>query len=261
MRTLIRVKLKNPKAIQDIENWLMECDFNPTTIYFSEEDRKIIIDNPLQPNGESNPLISSAVARKVTRILGTIPCEEEERATAIHTAKWSVDFTDPILVRISGIVCIQDRYMTVRLRHQISKSLEAATEELIKKIINREDLFEKLENFKIPVREPGSTSNAYIGLVCLPADPALKQKAKQDKFLERKTAYLSIIAMTVFSVVGFYLFFISSSDTGLRWVSGFFDRFATTFAATAALSFANYKFYLSKLKNQPIISWKQEKLS
>ena len=80
--------------------------------------------------------------------------------------------------------------------------------------------------------------------------------AKLDRRTELRLFWMMLIATGVFFVIGFVLYVLSSPEGWLRWVSGAFDRLATTAAATAAVSYLGYLFHLRELRQKPVIDWK-----
>jgi len=106
----------------------------------------------------------------------------------------------------------------------------------------------------IPVREPLSVADAYVGKV-LPPGKLMKARARLDKKAELQLArWFAFITLACF-VVGGILFDVSRADSRVRWLSGAFDRLATAAAVTWVVSYLNYYFYLRELESKPIVDW------
>jgi hypothetical protein len=106
----------------------------------------------------------------------------------------------------------------------------------------------------IPVREPLSVADAYVGKV-LPPGQLMKARARLDKKAELQLArWFALITLACF-VVGGVLFDVSRADTFARWLSGAFDRLATAAAVTWVVSYLNYHFYLRDIESKPIVDW------
>jgi hypothetical protein len=265
MRTLVYVDIRKPDSderdAESIREWLSSAGFRPQGIAFTAAQEDIINRN-LQL-GEIEPAlggIPEVSIRQAAEILCSIPLTEQERQQALNTTRFAVHYIDHSHgTTVWGLVCVDSPTMSVRWRHRVSRSLERATEEFVTKLWDAagpDKLFKEFSTgHTIPVREPLSTTDAYFGEV-LPPGPKLKELAKLGKSIELKIAKWSLVATTLFFLVGGLLFYLSMADSTLRWFSGVFDRLATTGAATAAVSFLNYLFHLHALQRKPIVDWK-----
>jgi hypothetical protein len=264
MRTLVYVDIRNPHSddedAKSIHEWLLSAGFHPQEIAFTPEQQDVIKKNlqlgEIEPALEGIPEISN---RQAAEILCSIPLSEQERQQALNTARFAVHFNDPHGTTVWGLVCIDSPTMNVRWRHRVSRSLERATEDFVAKLWDEAGPDKKFKEFEaghtIPVREPLSITDAYIGEV-LPPGPKLKELARRGKSIELKIAKWSIIVTILCFLAGGLLFYFSQPDSMKRWWSGVFDRLATTGAATAAVSYLNYLFHLHDLQRKPIVDWK-----
>ncbi|MET0398919.1 MAG: hypothetical protein ABW277_19160 [Longimicrobiaceae bacterium] len=266
MRTLIQVVLRDEGerelTEESVRAWFAAAGFRPALISLSHETKLSLVLNdestPVFTSG-SEPLVE-VVNRHAADILLAIPLSDQERYHALNTAKYVIHYDDAVHgTTVWGLLGIDLPNVTVRWRQRVSKSLERATEELVAKVWQNSgpgNLFEPFSpGHNVPVREPRSTTDAYVGEI-LPPGPRLKQRARADKSAELKTALWVSIATGACFVTGLLLFLVSSPDSGLRWVSGAFDRLATTGAATAVVSYLSYLFHLRELQRKPIIDWK-----
>lgn len=265
MRTLVYLDIRKPTSDENDTNslyeWLSLTGFRPKPIDFSQEQQNIIRRN-LQP-GEIEPAlegIEDVSTRQAAEILCSIPLTEQERQQALNTVRYSIHFVDHFHgTTVWGVVCLDSPTMSVRWRHRVSRSLERATEEFVARLWEQAGPDKMFQEFAlghtIPVREPLSTTDAYIGEV-LPPGPKLKELARHGKSIELKIAKWSLIVTALCFLAGGILFYLSTADSVMRWSSGVFDRLATTGAATAAVSYLNYLFHLHELQRKPIIDWK-----
>lgn len=265
MRTLVYMDIRKPHSddedTKSIREWLSSVGFRPQEVAFTPDQQDTIRRNlqlgEIEPALEGIPEISN---RQAAEILCSIPLSEQERQQALNTARFSIHFIDHFHgTTVWGLVCVDSPTMSVRWRHRVSRSLERATEDFVAKLWDEAGPDKKFKEFAsghtIPVREPLSTTDAYIGEV-LPPGPKLKELAKRGKSIELKISKWSLIVTVLCFVLGGVLYYNSKSDSLARWWSGVFDRLATTGAATAAVSYLNYLFHLHDLKRKPIVDWK-----
>lgn len=268
MRTLIQIQLRQPLQEGDVagrlETWLDNSGFRPQRFELPEEARVNLLHSeeatPQEPYGSE--LDIEIARRHAIDILQAIPLVEQERQHALSTGRFVVHFDDYVHGSIVwGLVCIDAPSVTFRWRHRVSRSLERATEELVEKIwLSSNDdstaLFRPFtSSHSIPVREPRSTTDAYVGEILQPG-PRLVSRARKDKKTEVRVALWSFVGTAICFVAGFVLFLCSQPEGTLRWISGAFDRLATTGAATAVVSYLSYRFHLQDLQRKPIIDWK-----
>lgn len=265
MRSLIQLRMRQDSTQNNeqlVKDWFEVSGFRPQEIDLADDIKELIRHND-QPGINSKFKIADYDKlhdKHAIEILLTIPWADQERHYALKTAKYSIHYDDPTHGNVVwGLVCIEKPSITVRWRHKVSKSLERATEEFVDRVWDEASagrLFEKFsQGHRIPVREPNSTTDAYIGEILSPG-PLLKDRAKKDKQTELKLGKFSLIATFIFFIIAFYLFITSAPDSLPRWTSGVFDRLATTGATTALLSYLSYFFHAWELKIKPIIDWK-----
>lgn len=265
MRTLIQLEIRQDGDQEIIEksvnDWFKRSGFRPKEIEITEDVKTMIRRND-QQNIHSKFKVEDSdniAGRQAIEILMTVPVAEQERHHALNTAKYVIHFDDHTHGNVVwGLVCIEETSMTVRWRHKVSRSLERASEELVAKIwqeVNSAKLFEPFTpTHRIPVREPNSTTDAYIGEILVPG-PRLKDRAKKDKKTELKLGNWAIIGTAICFAGGLALFTVSQPESLLRWVSSAFDRLATTGATTAVVSYLSYYFHVWELQRKPIIDW------
>ncbi len=266
MRTLVQVVIRpehRESAEETIKRWLQDSGFRPEAISLDDDARASIL-TAEEPNIIVSPVASdslSEIARgHAIEILCTVPLIDRERHLALHYARLVIHFEDHVHgTTVWGIVCIDSPSITIRWRHRVSRSLERATEELVQKIwknSGQEHLFEPFTHgHSIPVREPHSTTDAYLGEI-LPPGGRLRERAKRDKKSELRVARWAVIVTVACFLIGLILYLFSDPNSFLRWVSGAFDRLATTGAATAMVSYLSYLFHLQELSRKPVIDWK-----
>jgi hypothetical protein len=241
----------------EVKEWLVHSGFRPENVTFDDASRERLLDNDRPDPPKQSEL--DVPSRHAFDILSSIPRADQERHHTLNTTKFVIRFDDQHGYVVWGLVGIDPPIVTVRWRHRVSRSLEQATEDLVAKVWESSGSGKLFTAFPshciVPVREPLNTSDAYLGEV-LPPGPLLKQRAKEDKKTELKIFWVMLFATLLAFGLGFTLFFLSSPEHVVRWISSAFDRLATTAAATAAVSFLSYYFHLHELQRKPMIDWK-----
>ena len=146
-----------------------------------------------------------------------------------------------------------------RHAHTSSADAERATENLVTRAWPKcgpEKLFRMFtDDQTIPVKEPNSIHEVYVGVVLAPGE-AMEQRARSDKKLELRIAKYALGASAILTVIGVVLFLLSKQESVVRWLSGATDRLATTALATMALSWLNFRVHLAELQRQPVVDWR-----
>ena len=260
MRTLVQTLLRpTPPTVQVdsyVKDWLERSGFRPQEVILNDVVRADLLKSDDFPTNAPDDLAT----RHVIDIVLAIPRFDQERYYALSTARFLVHFDDPVhATTVWGLVCIDAPSVIIRWRHRVSKSLEHATKELVDKVWLNSGPDKMFEPFSpgqnIPVREPRSTTDAYVGEI-LPPGPRIRERARTDKRTELRIVNVAAFVTLISLVIGFTLFIVSSPDGTLRWVSGFFDRLTTTSAMTGVVSWLSYYFHFKDLQRKPIVDWK-----
>ena len=267
MRALIQLSLRPPQDHYEddgaLTDWLAKSGFRPQAVSLPPEvmrqlrhddEQRAVAETESSDIGDIDPAADHAA-----EILRSIPRYDRERRQALKTVKYVIRFDDSHGDTVWGVVCVDKPTITVRWRHRTTRSLERATEALVQKVwesAHESGLFMPFkEGQRIPVREPLITSNAYYGEI-LPPGNELIVKARRDKNIEIKVAQIALYTALSCLAIAFVTFYWSRPDTAVRWLSGFFDRLATTAAATSVVSYLNYYFHLKNLQSKPYVDWK-----
>jgi len=260
MRTLVQTLLRptTPTVQVDsyVKDWLESSGFRPQAVTLSGAVQADLLKSDDFPANAPDNLAT----RHVIDIVLAIPRFDQERYYALSTAKFLIHFEDPVhATTVWGLVCIDAPSVIIRWRHRVSKSLEHATKALVDKVwLNSgpDKMFEPFSSGQnIPVREPRSTTDAYVGEI-LPPGPRIRERARADRRTELRIVNVAAGVTLLSLVVGFALFIISDPNGNLRWVSSFFDRLATTAAMTGAVSYLSYYFHFRDLQRKPTVDWK-----
>jgi hypothetical protein len=274
MRALVQIDLKIPildeTDSKSLRSWLESSGFSPQKFtseneIFTNENNKMleILIKKNQPDDVDKTFIdniSEIHINQAINILFSIPLAEQERKHALNTSAYVIHFNDHVHnMTVWGLVCVDGQTVRTRWRHHLSRTLEIATEEYVSKLwknVGSEGIFKPfVKGHKIPIREPQSTDDAYSGEI-MPVGESLKERAKEEIGNELRIGFWRLI-ITIFCLsAGLLLFIFSNNETWVRWLSGFFDRLATTGAATALVSYLSYYFYMRDLERKPIIDWK-----
>jgi len=261
MRTFVQLKLRQvepPTTDEAVRKWLEAARLRPEPVEIPKEIRELLFVKDEIPK-ESQIGIGDTAFDHAINILLAIPRFDLERAHAIENAKYIIHLDDTAhSATMWGLVCIDDPTVTVRWRHRSTLSLERATEELITSVWENsgpEKLFHKFElGHRIPVREPLSTNDAYVGEV-LGTTKARVMRAKEEKRSELRIAFFAAVTALVCTIGGIYTFLHSKPEDFVHWIGGALDRIATVALVTAAVSWLGYRFRRQELEEKPTINW------
>jgi len=259
MRTLVQLELRrrDEGALEAATSWFEEAGFRPVAITLTDSVKSYLRSTP-EPQSNELPTDHTTDLFHAFEILSSIPLAEEERHLALNTAKLVVKFDDLHGNVVWGLVCIDAQWVNIRWRHKLSRSLERATEHLIACVweaAGPDKVFREFpEGATVPVREPRSTNEAYVGVI-LARRSRRRERARAEKGTERKLAFGGLLATAMSLLAGYVLFYSSTPGSYVLWLSGFFDRLATTALATSAVAYLQYWFHLRDLERKPIIDW------
>ena len=266
MRTFLELTLQSDQdSLENVFTWLKKAEFMPfpdssegSIAKCLESKKECLLETEL-PSLDANTTLEVPI-QHAFNIFTAIPLVENERQQAWNTARWVIRSDYQHGNQAWGLVCIDGHSVVIRWRHRITRSLESATARLVSSacgLISEGKLFRQFKQEQIVVvREPLSTSDAYIGEILSPG-PLLVERARNDKKTEIWITTTMLIGTAVFFVLGFYFFRIKPDPNSIdRWISGFFDRLATTALLTAAISYLSYYLHLRDLRKKTIIDWK-----
>jgi hypothetical protein len=210
MRTFVQLKLRQvepPTPEEAVRKWLEAARLSPQAITIPQPTREA-----LSGSDEVSPDIrvpSDSANKHALDIFLAIPRFELERDFALETSKYIIHLDDTANNTIVwGLVCVDGTTVTIRWRHRSTKSLEYATELLIKNVWEHagpEKLFHAFEpGHRIPVREPRSTNDEYAGVV-LGTRNARIAHARTEKKSERRIAFGALAVFVICTYGGYQL--------------------------------------------------------
>lgn len=266
MRSLVQLTLKPLRADQDtaentVKMWLQRSNFRPESVDADGIRKSLRVAAETtsgSTNSEATPRTENVAVSHARLIAQSIPVADEERQTAIDTAKFTVHFDDGHGNTVWGLVCLDYPCVIIRWKHRVPPALERVNVALI---LNASDdngqmLFEPFRPGQtIPIKEPDLPTEVYVGTIN-PPEASRKILAKLNKKLDLKIFWYALVVAIL--LTGFGLLVGSSTQQlpfWLSWCGGFCDRLATTLFATAAISWLNYRSHLHELLRKPTIEW------
>jgi hypothetical protein len=227
---------------------------------FVEEQAKSLNLNYLEKEQYTNACF------QVYEILLSIPDHypDYERSAAIQNIKFIIRFNDYHGTTVWGLVSIDLPDITVRWKHSMSRYLERAAEDIVRKICvssGDNEIFNQFpSDYKIIVRDERHVTNSYEGKVTCAANlnnKFYKNKAKKDKRIEVKIFNIIIVSflMVLAADISIYFYFGVTPNSSSYWFYNFIGKLEGAFFITAFINWLSYKLYINQLKSRPIIEW------
>lgn len=171
----------------------------------------------------------------------------------------------PSPMTVHGVVSVRESRVEVRFRHHTALALEEATNKFVQDAwAGPFDPFEDRE--KVPIREPLSTDNIYLGTIRTPRGfwPRLKETVRHHS--HEFIVLLLSVALCATTVVLSRSILHQIENPGLakdalaelQWWQGWFDRLATAGLITGLYSFIELVYHFARIYKICIINWDSE---